>query len=117
MDAGFGDGEGGSIHGRVEKVSEDERLNKVGNNTRCCVGQVGGYFLFGCLRLSLTHTNNNYDKMAPVWYCTVGYCTVYIHERSKYHKIQKKAGKLMMMMMMRGWLSMQRGVKTWVSLK
>lgn len=55
--------------------------------------------------------------MAPVWYCTVGYCTVYIHERSKYHKIQKKAGKLMMMMMMRGWLSMQRGVKTWVSLK
>lgn len=50
-----GRGEDGSIHGRVEKVSEDERLNKVGNNTRCCVGQVGGYVLFGCLRLSLTH--------------------------------------------------------------
>lgn len=40
MDAAFGGrGEDGSIHGRVEKVSEDERLNKVGNNTRCCVGR------------------------------------------------------------------------------
>lgn len=97
MDAAFwGTGRGRSIHGRVEKVSEDER-GGIGNNTRCCVGQVGGYFLFGCLRLSLTPTNNNNNKMAPVWYCTVGYCTVYIHERSKYHKIQKKAGKLMMM--------------------
>lgn len=58
----------------MEKVSEDQRLNKVGNNTRCCVGQVGtlgGYVLFGCLRLSLTPTNNNSNsKMAPVWYCT-----------------------------------------------
>lgn len=66
----MGEGEDGSIHGRVEKVSEDEK-GGIGNNTRCCVGQVGGYFLFGCLRLSFTHTNNN-KKMAPVWYCTVG---------------------------------------------
>lgn len=51
----LGDGEDGSIHGRVEKVSEDEK-GGIGNNTRCCVGQVGGYVLFGCLRLSLTHT-------------------------------------------------------------
>lgn len=65
------------------------------------------FFVWLFEALSHTHTNNNNNKMAPVWYCTVGYCTVYIHERSKYHKIQKKAGKLMMMMM-RGWLSMLR---------
>lgn len=54
-----------------KKVSEDEK-GGIGNNTRCCVGQVGGYFWFGCLRLSLTPTNNNNNEMAPVWYCTVG---------------------------------------------
>lgn len=33
----WGTGRGRSIHGRVEKVSEDEK-GGIGNNTRCCVG-------------------------------------------------------------------------------